>query len=114
RYLGLELRSADAPPAGQLDLEGNVDKPAEDAGRRAVAVARLAPALRTAMDSRNLFSLYEEIERPLIRVLARMEKVGVRVDVEYLRGLIDGLEVEVRRLEKEIQDDAGEQFVVNS
>ncbi|MBV9412158.1 MAG: DNA polymerase I [Acidimicrobiia bacterium] len=114
RYLGVELRSADAPPAGQLDLDGNEDKPAEDAGRRAVAVARLAPALRSAMDARNLFQLYDDIERPLIRVLARMEKVGVRVDVEYLRGLIDGLEVEVRRLEKEIQDDAGEPFVVNS
>src|SRR5947209_13879732 len=43
-----------------------------------------------------------------------MEKVGVRVDVEYLCDLISGLETEVRRLEKEIQDDAGETFVVNS
>src|SRR5947209_3235443 len=43
-----------------------------------------------------------------------MEKVGVRVDVEYLRDLISGLETDVRRLEKEIQDDAGETFVVNS
>jgi DNA polymerase-1 len=114
RYLGVELRSADAPPAGQLDLDGTEDKPAEDAGRRAIAVARLAPALRDAMAARNLFKLYDDIERPLIRVLARMEKVGVRVDVEYLRSLIDGLESEVRRLEKEIQDDAGETFVVNS
>ncbi|TMK88256.1 MAG: DNA polymerase I [Actinobacteria bacterium] len=114
RYVGLELRSADAPPAGQLDLDGSADKPAEDAGRRAVAVARLAPALRDAMAARNLFKLYDDIERPLIRVLARMEKVGVRVDVEYLRDLIAGLETEVRRLEKEIQDDAGETFVVNS
>src|SRR5436305_2890467 len=114
RYLGLELQSADATPAGQLDPDGSEDKPTEDAGRRAVAVARLAPALRSAMDARNLFKLYDEIERPLIRVLARMEKVGVRVDVEYLRSLIDGLETEVRRLEKEIQDDAGETFVVNS
>ncbi len=114
RYLGLELQSTDAAPAGQLDLDGSADTPAEDAGRRAVAVARLAPALRSAMDARNLFKLYDDIERPLIRVLARMEKVGVRVDVEYLRGLIDGLEIEVRRLEKEIQDDAGEPFVVNS
>jgi DNA polymerase-1 len=114
RYLGLDLQSADAAPAGQLDLDGTEDKPAEDAGRRAVAVARLAPALRGAMDARNLFQLYDDIERPLIRVLARMEKVGVRVDVEYLRDLISGMETEVRRLEKEIQDDAGEAFVVNS
>ncbi|MBV8302723.1 MAG: DNA polymerase I [Acidimicrobiia bacterium] len=114
RYLGVELRSADAPPVGQLDLDGGDDKPAEDAGRRAVAVARLAPALRNAMGARNLFALYDDIERPLIRVLARMEKVGVRVDVEYLRSLISGLGTEVRRLEREIQDDAGEPFVVNS
>src|SRR5437763_1720239 len=103
-----------AAPAGQLDLDGGEDRPAEDAGRRAVAVARLAPALRDAMAARNLFALYDDIERPLIRVLARMEKIGVRVDVEYLRELIVGLETEVRRLEKEIQDDAGETFVVNS
>src|SRR5438067_623414 len=47
RYLGLELRSADAPPTGQLDLDGSEDKPAEDAGRRPEAVARLTSALRT-------------------------------------------------------------------
>jgi DNA polymerase-1 len=114
RYLGVELRSPDAPPAGQLDLDGKENAPGEEAGRRAVAVARLAPALRDAMAARSLFSLYDDIERPLIRVLARMEKVGVRVDVEYLRELIVGLESEVRRLEKEIQEDAGETFVVNS
>jgi DNA polymerase-1 len=114
RYLNLDLRSPDAPPAGQLDLDGTEDAPGEEAGRRAVAVVRLAPSLREAMSARSLFALYDDIERPLIRVLARMEKVGVRVDVEYLRELIVGLESEVRRLEKEIQEDAGETFVVNS
>ncbi|MCU1447857.1 MAG: polymerase [Acidimicrobiales bacterium] len=114
RYLGVDLRPAGAPPAGQLDLDGTEDVPGTEAGRRAVAVARLAPALREAMAARSLFALYDDIERPLIRVLARMERVGVRVDVEYLRELIVGLESEVRRLEKEIQEDAGETFVVNS
>src|SRR5438105_2795763 len=46
RYLGLELRSPDAPPAGQLDLDGTEEVPGEEAARRALAVARLAPALR--------------------------------------------------------------------
>ncbi len=114
RYLGVELQSPDAVPSGQLDLDGGADKPAEDAGRRAVAVARLAPALRDAMAARNLFALYDDIERPLIRVLARMEKVGVRVDVEYLRALVGELEAETRRLEREVQEEAGETFVVNS
>jgi len=43
-----------------------------------------------------------------------MEKVGVRVDVEYLRELVVGLEAEVRSLEAEIQELAGEPFLVNS
>src|SRR5207244_8542734 len=44
----------------------------------------------------------------------RMEKVGVGVDVPYLRELADGLESEVRRLEAEIQEAAGHAFTVNS
>jgi len=50
----------------------------------------------------------------LVRVLARMEKAGVQVDVPYLRELAGGLEQECNRLAEEIQDEAGERFVVNS
>ncbi|HEV3495145.1 MAG TPA: DNA polymerase, partial [Actinomycetes bacterium] len=114
RFLGLDISSPEAPPAGQLDLSGTAPDPAEDAARRAVAVARLAPALGKAMESRGLQKLYDEIERPLVRVLARMEKVGVRVDVDLLRRIYDGLVAEGRRLEEEIQDLCGSRFLVNS
>jgi DNA polymerase-1 len=114
RYLHLELHSPDAPPAGQLDLSGGAADPAEDAARRAVAVARLAPALTAALDARGLRALYDGIERPLVRVLARMERIGVRVDGAVLRQLNDELTAEVRALERTIQDLAGEDFKVNS
>ncbi len=114
RFLGLDIRSPEAPPAGQLDLSGTAPDPAEEGARRAVAVARLAPALAKAMESRGLQKLYDEIERPLVRVLARMEKVGVRVDVGLLRRIYDGLVSEGRRLEEEIQDLCGQRFLVNS
>ncbi len=114
RYLRLELRSPDAPPPGQLDLSGEGVDPAEDAARRAVAVARLAPALTAALEARGLWALYEGIERPLVRVLARMESIGVRVDVDVLRDLNQQLTAEVRGLERTIQDLAGEDFKVNS
>ncbi|HUQ39275.1 MAG TPA: DNA polymerase I [Acidimicrobiales bacterium] len=114
KYLGLEVRSPDAAPAGQLDLgDGDADQ-AEGAGRRAAAIRRLVPVLQAALDARGLTGLYRDIERPLVRVLARMEKVGIRVDVEYLRQLAAGLTEEVRRLEVEIQELAGEPFKVNS
>ena len=54
RYLGLDIRSPEAPPPGQLDLSGTAADPAEEAARRAVAIARLAPALGKAMESRGL------------------------------------------------------------
>jgi len=114
RFLGLDISSPEAPPPGQLDLSGTAPDPAEDAARRAVAVARLAPELSKAMESRGLQKLYDEIERPLVRVLARMEKVGVRVDVELLRRIYDGLVAEGRRLEEEIQNLCGARFLVNS
>jgi len=47
-------------------------------------------------------------------VLARMERIGVRVDVSVLRNLNDELTAEVRTLERTIQDLAGEDFKVNS
>ena len=114
RYLGLEVRSPDAPPPGQLDLAGTAADPAEQAARHAVAVARLAPTLEAVLDSRGLRRLYDDVERPLVRVLARMEKAGVRVDAEQLRRLYEGLVEEGRQLESEIQELAGEPFKVNS
>jgi len=114
RFLGLDISSPEAPPPGQLDLSGTAPDPADDAARRAVAVARLAPVLGKAMESRGLQRLYDDVERPLVRVLARMEKVGVRVDVDLLRRIYDGLVAEGRRLEEEIQDLCGTRFLVNS
>jgi len=116
RYLGLELQSPDGPPAGQLDLggTGGGGDAAEPTARRAVAIARLAPALGAALDARGLRPLYDGIERPLVRVLARMEHVGIGVDRAVLRGLNDELTTEVRELERTICDLAGEEFKVNS
>jgi DNA polymerase-1 len=114
KYAGIEVRSPDAAPEGQLDLSGDGDDPAEEAGRRAVAVARLAPVLSQILEARGLSRLYDEVERPLVRALVRMEVAGVRVDVDFLRSLVDELTAEVRSLDAEIQEIAGHPFTVNS
>ena len=114
RYANTELRSADAPPEGQLDLAGTASDPADEAGRRALGVARVRQPLVDALEARGLLRLYETIERPLVAVLARMELAGVRIDEAYLRQLVDELTDEVRRLDAEIQDLAGHPFTVNS
>jgi DNA polymerase-1 len=114
KYANLDVRAADAPPAGQLDLDGSASDPGEEAACRAAAVARLVEPLEQALDARGLRALYDDVERPLVRVLARMEQVGVRVDDVYLKGLVGDLTEEVRVLDAEIQELAGHPFVVNS
>jgi DNA polymerase-1 len=114
RYAEVELRAPDAPPAGQLDLSGTEADPGADSGRRAAAIAKVVVPLSAALSARGMSKLYDEVERPLVRVLARMEADGVGVDVDALRSLADELSGEARRLEAEIQELAGETFVVNS
>ena len=114
RYAGVDVRAPGAPPAGQLDLSGAAPDPAQQAALRAAAVARLVEPLGAALTARGLSKLYDEVERPLVRVLARMEEAGLRVDEDYLRTLAKHLTEETKRLEDEICELAGERFVVNS
>jgi DNA polymerase-1 len=114
RYVGLAIEAGEARVEGTLDLDGSGDDLPSETGRFAVAVARLAPAVNDAMAQQGSRDLYNRIERPLVRVLARMEHVGVAVDAEYLRALNDRLAKESIELEASIQELAGHPFKVNS
>ncbi|MFO7591973.1 MAG: DNA polymerase I [Acidimicrobiia bacterium] len=111
RFLSLEVRSPDQEE-GTLDLDGTAGT--EDAGRRAVVVLRLADALAEALEARELTDLYERFERPLVRVLAKMERTGIRIDREFLSTLSAELNKECDRLMRAIWGHAGEEFNVNS
>ena len=111
RYLGLEVRSPDAD-AGQLDLDG--DATADEWGRRAAAILRLADVLGEALAARELTDLYEHIERPLVRVLTKMEDAGILIDRVFLENLRVELATECDRLMRQLWAHAGEEFNVNS
>jgi DNA polymerase I len=102
-----------ATPAGQLDLGGGVDS-AVDAARHALAVATLAPVLLAQLADTGMDALSAEIEVPLVRVLARMEVLGIGVDEAALRALNTHLTNEVERLSGLIYQDAGKTFNINS
>lgn len=59
-------------------------------------------------------NLFNEIEIPLIRVLADMELEGIRMDKEFLKGLSGELEKDIAELEKDIYNAAGEEFNIGS
>jgi DNA polymerase-1 len=111
RHLSVELTSPDAVE-GTLDFDG--DQGSERTGRQVGALLLLADQLRDALEARELLELYERFERPLVRVLARMEAAGVAVDLEFLEELRDELTDQCRVLEARIHASAGESFNVNS
>jgi DNA polymerase-1 len=115
RDLGLSVDGAadsDAASQGAFDFEGGVDL--EAAARRAVAVERLIEPLTERLMARGAIGLYEEVELPLIPILARMEVAGVGVDVRFLADLGDRLRERLAELEALIHDAAGGPFNVNS
>jgi DNA polymerase-1 len=83
-------------------------------GERADYLQRLAPVLRAQIEAQQLQSVYEKIDLPVAAVLADMERAGIRVDPQALDTMSLAMEKEVRRLEKEIWDLAGNEFNVNS
>ncbi|HEX9467100.1 MAG TPA: DNA polymerase I, partial [Acidimicrobiia bacterium] len=111
RYLGLEVRSVDAEP-GTLDFDGEVE--VQQAGRAASAVLQLATVLEEALASRELTDLYQRFELPLIRVLAKMEGAGIRIDRAFLDALRTDLAQQCEELVRRIHAHAGEEFNVNS
>jgi DNA polymerase I len=116
RYLGVELESPDAEAAevkqAAFDFRDGPDL--DSVARRVEAIARLSQQMRTELDNRDELELFEEIELPLVAVLARMESAGIAVDREYLEGLGDDLRIRLADLERKIHDHAGEPFNVNS
>ncbi len=111
RFLSVEVQSPDSEP-GTLDLDGELE--IEQTGRRAVVVLALAAALDHALDARELTDLYERFELPLVRVLARMETFGIRIDREFLEALRKDLAEQCDTYVQRIYAHAGKEFNVNS
>ncbi len=117
RYLGVELVSPgrevkEGPAQGTLDLGGGPDLGA--AGRRAVVVASLSERLRAELESLGGAELYDQMEVPLVEVLARMEHAGIGVDRDYLIEMGESLRDQLATLEGQIHEAADGAFNVNS
>ena len=75
---------------------------------------KAGPVLLEKLYKTDQFALYETIERPLVPVLADMEKQGVRADREALKEYSGRLSEKIEELTKTIYDMAGETFNINS
>jgi len=117
RYLNIDFASVDAKTQdGQL----NFDQPDASsvastvAATEAIGVGLVAPVMVNALESQKLTRLYSDIEHPLVRVLARMEFLGVAVDKGQLIEINNRLTAECMALTKKLHTVAKQEFNLNS
>jgi len=119
RYLRLELRAGTEPvEEGQLTLDGGEEEVdaaiAEQQSVRARAVADLARALDDDLDRRGATVLLQDVELPLTRVLADMERTGIGADLDYLVDLQSEFAGQVKAVEQEAYAAVGREFNLGS
>lgn len=103
-------RGAKQGNMGDLSPEEICDYACEDAD----ITLQLALVLEPLLVEAEAMDLAKRVEFPLIYVLAEMERIGVRIDVEMLRGISQVLESDIKNLEKTIHQKAGVKFNIAS
>ncbi len=90
------------------------DKTSSYTGLLSRAYFKAAESMTKTLKEIDEYSLYTDMEKPLIKVLYKMEKAGVIVDRDELKEYGKKLGEEIAVLEKAIYDAAGEEFNINS
>jgi DNA polymerase I len=122
RYLRKELRpegaGADERPAGEgtqlaLDTTGE-DETWPDWCLRAQAVGELAVKLGEELAAMEVGRLVDDVELPLVPILAKLERTGIAVDLSVLDEIRDRLDSRLADYEARVYQLAGEEFNIGS
>jgi DNA polymerase-1 len=111
------IRHADLTMSGKrrISFEEVEQEPARDyACEDADLALRLRAQLARDLEKRQQTRLFRELELPLARVLAEMERHGVALDLPFFEAQSHEMAAELERLELEIHREAGEEFNVAS
>ena len=90
-----------------LKLAGSVAEAAD-------ITLRLTDKLREQVESAGLMKVYDEIDLPMVAVLARMEDAGIKIDCDVLAEMSKRLDRESATVARDIYEKAGVEFNVNS
>ncbi|MFQ5617200.1 MAG: DNA polymerase I, partial [Anaerolineales bacterium] len=92
--------------------------PITDAAAYAAAdaevVVRLMPQLQDDLDARQASQLFEELEMPLVEILADMEMAGIALDSDFLAGMSQELAARMTEIKQKVFDSVGATFNLNS
>ncbi|MBR1278606.1 DNA polymerase I [Bradyrhizobium sp. AUGA SZCCT0283] len=91
-----------------------IDKATAHSAESADVILRLHRVLKPRLAAEHMTTVYETLERPLVSVLARMERRGISIDRQVLSRLSGEFAQTAARVEAELQEIAGEPINVGS
>lgn len=113
--LNYRLVKGDGGDSQQLTLSFEDDSiKNKDFEERTDILFRLKGRLKEALEQVGLYTLFEQLEMPLVFVLADMEYEGVAIDKEALKELSEELKLKIAESEKVIYKMAGKEFNISS
>jgi DNA polymerase I len=108
-HAAIDLNALIKPGKTKISFDAvAIERAAEYAAERADIVLRLWRALKPRLIAERVLTVYETLERPLVSVLARMERRGISIDRHVLSRLSGEFAQEAAALEAEINKEAGE------
>jgi DNA polymerase-1 len=116
--LGVEMTEIEELIGRGRNQRSMAEIPISDVASYAAADAavclRLMPGLRTELEAKGQWSLFQDLEMPLVEILADMELSGVRLDASFLEELSSTMAGRLNEIETEIFSHVGHSFNVNS
>ena len=92
----------------------DLDKATEYAAEDADITLRLYNHLKLRLNQEKLNKIYESFEKPMVKLLSKLESNGIKVDHLYLKKLSKNFEGKLKKIEKEIYLIAGKNFNIGS
>lgn len=114
-FLQLPVIEYDEITEGKDDFSGvSIEDATKYAAQDAHYAWLLKEKLQPRLEEAGLSRVFEELEVPLIPILARMERLGIKVDAEKLRAMSAEFEAQLKELEAKIYREADCEFNINS
>ncbi len=117
REIGIDVSAASSQTETGSQPSFSFEEPSldlETSARRAIAIEQLIQPLSDQLEARGGLDLFDEIEVPLISILADMEYAGIGLDTDFLRAYETELSRKIADLECSIHSSAGRVFNINS
>lgn len=114
RYLGKSLEAGSSEASAQLSIDSSLEISGEGLAKAARATLDLSEFLKQELQKRGGDNLFNQVEMPLVPLLAEMEAYGIAVDVKALKKLEASFESDAAQAVNQAHDSVGHEFNLGS